>query len=116
MQTERLNKIKRARIDPDQELSLDQIQSNFHLPINIACLSLNVEIDTLVQRCRELGIKRWPYNAKRKLKYDRKSFVEKKKDNIVMLQTEVKEKQQNVITTLPSFQEFIIYTFNKQVN
>lgn len=48
---------KKQRFE-EENFSYEQISSLFHLPINIACLSLNTEVDTLIQKCREFGIKR----------------------------------------------------------
>lgn len=50
-----INLKKRCRED---DLSLEEIQALFHLPITIACLTLNIEMDPLIQKCREFGIKR----------------------------------------------------------
>jgi hypothetical protein len=50
------------------DMTIDEISVYFHLPSTIACVALNTEMATLTSRCRELGLKRWPYNAKRERK------------------------------------------------
>lgn len=60
-------------------INKENIKSLSHLPIHIACLSLNTELETLKKRCRELGLKRWPYNARKEMK--RYEMVNKKENN-----------------------------------
>jgi hypothetical protein len=50
------------------EMTKEEISLYFHLPIAIACIPLNAEVEMLTKRCRELGIKRWPYNARKEKK------------------------------------------------
>lgn len=105
--TKMKDNIKRKR--DETEFSLEQLQSLFHLPITLACLSLNTEVDTLIQRCRDLGIKRWPYNARKELNKTKK--IEKKKEvygvffDFQIDQSTSKEKIMNV--SLPSFKDFL---------
>lgn len=63
-------------------MTKEELSKFFHLPIAIACIPLNTEVDYLTRRCRELGIKRWPYSARKEKnrkkvrKEDDKMFVE----------------------------------------
>lgn len=63
----------------NQNITKEQITSLSHLPISLACLALNTEIDTLKMLCREYGIKRWPYNARKEMNKALKSntFISK---------------------------------------
>lgn len=47
-------------------LTLEELQENFHLPINEVACKLGVCVTVLKQQCRELGIVRWPYRKVRK--------------------------------------------------
>lgn len=51
-------KVCKIRKTEPIELTFEKVSSFFHLPITIACLSLDVEVDTLIQICRNFGIKR----------------------------------------------------------
>lgn len=98
----------------------EQIYSLSHLPISLACLSLNLEIDVLKKRCRELGIKRWPYNARREMKKVKESKKVEKKDKKgfyefhvschTLNKVEYITKDKPLITyvqALPSFSDFV---------
>eukprot|EP00792_Barthelona_sp_PAP020_P005893 TRINITY_DN283_c0_g1_i1.p1 TRINITY_DN283_c0_g1~~TRINITY_DN283_c0_g1_i1.p1 ORF type:complete len:144 (+),score=21.08 TRINITY_DN283_c0_g1_i1:36-467(+) len=45
-------------------LSRAQIEEQFHLPIKDAAQLLGISVTTLKQRCREYGIKVWPFKRK----------------------------------------------------
>lgn len=49
-------------------LSKEEIISSSHLPINLACITLKTDVEELKKKCREMGIKRWPYSAKKEIK------------------------------------------------
>ena len=53
---------ERRRISMITQLDL---QALYHLPISAAARELDIGLTLLKKRCRELGLKRWPY---RKLK------------------------------------------------
>lgn len=44
---------------------MEELQENFHLPINEVACKLGVCVTVLKQQCRELGIIRWPYRKVR---------------------------------------------------
>jgi hypothetical protein len=46
-------------------LTLGDLQAVYHLPISAAAKKFDIGLTLLKKRCRELGLKRWPY---RKLK------------------------------------------------
>eukprot|EP01080_Neovahlkampfia_damariscottae_P011415 gene11415-4582_t len=45
----------------ERQLTLEEISIYFHLPQQMAAAKLSIPIPLLKSRCRELGIKRWPY-------------------------------------------------------
>lgn len=50
-----------------RELTVDELSSYFHLPINEVAKKLGLCVTVLKARCRERGITRWPYRKVRKL-------------------------------------------------
>lgn len=50
-----------------KELTVDELSSYFHLPINEVAKKLGLCVTVLKARCRERGITRWPYRKVRKL-------------------------------------------------
>mmetsp|Transcript_19058 Transcript_19058/g.36713 ORF Transcript_19058/g.36713 Transcript_19058/m.36713 type:complete len:418 (+) Transcript_19058:477-1730(+) len=50
-----------------KSVTFDDLSGNFHLPINEVARKLGLCVTVLKQRCREYGIKRWPYRKVRKL-------------------------------------------------
>ena len=58
------NSSKQKKLMMDEievKLTLEEISLFFHLPQQMAAAKLSVPIPVLKNRCRELGIKRWPY-------------------------------------------------------
>lgn len=116
------------------EITKENILSLSHLPINLACLALQINVEALQQRCRELGYKRWPYNARKEIKmikcnkkvvkkdkmgyfheFSMKEEKEKKEEKgyLTLDFSKKKKEVQNLkpnketVNVLPSFSEFI---------
>lgn len=62
------------------KITREQILSSSHLPISLACITLKTEVETLKMICREYGIKRWPYNARKEMKR-KKNYIERQENN-----------------------------------
>ncbi|KAL9653948.1 hypothetical protein ABK040_014161 [Willaertia magna] len=53
-----------STINSAANLSYNAIATHFRLPLHEACVALHVDESSLKKRCRELGIKRWPYRKR----------------------------------------------------
>eukprot|EP00270_Netrium_digitus_P007841 TRINITY_DN2303_c0_g1_i6.p1 TRINITY_DN2303_c0_g1~~TRINITY_DN2303_c0_g1_i6.p1 ORF type:complete len:461 (+),score=32.82 TRINITY_DN2303_c0_g1_i6:85-1467(+) len=62
-----MTKQQRSPGQRSRNVSLKDLSDHFHLPINDVARKLGLCVTVLKQRCRELGISRWPYRKVRKL-------------------------------------------------
>lgn len=55
-------------MNKEESITKEKLLSISHLPLNIACSTLGIEVGELKKLCRKCGIKRWPYNARKEMK------------------------------------------------
>lgn len=55
-------------LNQPKELTRELIFSYSHLPLHLASLELQVDIEVLKKKCKDLGMKKWPYNARKEMK------------------------------------------------